>query len=589
MSRACSDARPEGAGRQPRGHWPYVVLATLAVAVLPVLLVSAVQAFGVLRSTLAAVGVAATLSVAITIAGSALWSRRPESRDLVFADLMLWGWVRRLRTERRLADARRLLGEREGLSSGRQVQLLEQLSAALEARDPYTHGHSRRVTRYSEAIARGLGLDRDAVARIRTAAAVHDVGKIRTPRDVLNKPGRLSEEEFATVKLHPADGAELVAEIGDPDLTAMVRHHHERLDGRGYPDGLAAAEIPLGARIIAVADTFDAITSTRPYRAGSRHKKALDILRHEAGTQLDPEAVAAFLRYYSGRRSVAWWSVLVTEPPRFAYWLLGSLQGAGATPLAKGAATAGITALIGASVAGPAAGDAGVRPDRAAVIAQRADRAGDRAEPHALAGKPGSADADGQAQRAAGGDKPRPRGSGGPARTGGAGAERRRSDDDFASSGESGSRSAGAGGGASSGDGTGSGGGGAHDGGTVGGGSGSGGGGSGGGRTGPDGADAPSDQQPVDVDVSDPPPVKTEPKQPQVDADVPKAPPVKVEVPKLPPVEVEVPELPPVEVEVPGLPPVEVEVPDLPPVRVEVPRLPPVEIRPPKLPKLGSG
>ena len=200
------------------------------------------------------------------------------------------------------------------------------------------------------------------MARIRTAAAVHDVGKISTPREVLNKTGRLSEEEFAVIKRHPADGAAIVAEIGDPELTAMVRHHHERLDGRGYPDGLAGGEIPLGARIIAVADTFDAITSTRPYRAGARHKKALDTLRREAGAQLDPDAVAAFLRYYSGRRSVAWWSVLVTEPPRLAYWLLVWVQGAGATPLAKGAATAGVTALIGASVAGPRPGKPSSQP-----------------------------------------------------------------------------------------------------------------------------------------------------------------------------------------------------------------------------------
>ena len=87
-------------------------------------------------------------------------------------------------------------------------------------------------------------------------------------------------------------------------MTAIVRHHHERLDGGGYPDGLEGSEIPLGARIIAVADTFDALTSTRPYRPGCRHKKALDILRAEAGTQLDPRAVGAFLRYYTGRRGL---------------------------------------------------------------------------------------------------------------------------------------------------------------------------------------------------------------------------------------------------------------------------------------------
>jgi putative nucleotidyltransferase with HDIG domain len=559
-----------------------MVLATFAVAVLPVLLVSAAQALGALRSTPATLGIAAVLSVAFSVAGSALWSRRPESRDLVFADLMLWGWIRRQRTERRLADARRLLGHRAGLSSSRQVQLLEQLSSALEARDPYTHGHSRRVTRYSEAIARGLGLGREDVARIRTAAAVHDVGKISTPREVLNKAGRLSDEEFAVIKRHPADGAAIVEQIGDPHLTAMVRHHHERLDGRGYPDGLAGAEMPLGARIIAVADTFDAITSTRPYRAGARHKKALDTLRREAGAQLDPDAVAAFLRYYSGRRSVAWWSVLVTEPPRLAYWLLVWVQGAGATPLAKGAATAGVTALIGASVAGPAAGDAGSRPERAAAIAQRADRAGDRAQPHAVAAEPDGAGA--PALRQAGGGRPQPRGGGVPAgsEAGFSGAGRRRSDGDAARSGGSGSGSGGdERGAAGSGGATGSAGGGGHGGGAgsggggaVGGGSGSGGGGSGDGRTGPDGADAPRDEQPVDIDVPDAPAVEKDPKRRNVDVDVTKVPPVKVDVPEPPPVRVDVPEVPPVEVEVPEVPPVEVEVPDVPPVEVKLPTPP---------------
>jgi putative nucleotidyltransferase with HDIG domain len=550
VSRARCDAPPGRATRSPRGQWPYVVVATLAVAVLPVLVVSAVQALGVLRSTLAAVGAAAALSVLISIAGSALWTRRPESRDLVFADLMLWGWIRRLRTERRLADARGLLGDREGLSPSRQAQLLEQLSAALEARDPYTHGHSRRVTRYSEAIAGGLGLGPDEVARIRTAAAVHDVGKIRTPRELLNKPGRLTEDEFATVKRHPADGAEMVAEIGDPELTAMVRHHHERLDGRGYPDGLRAADIPLGARIIAVADTFDAITSTRPYRAGGRHKKALDILRQEAGDQLDPAAVAAFLRYYSGRRSVAWWSMLVTEPPRFAYWLLGWLQGAGATPLAKGMAAAGVTALIGGSIAGPPAGDASVGPERAAgrAIAQRADRGG--GEPRSLISGPRRAHAGGAPTRESRGaavGKRRRRRNGGTGRSGAerapARADRPASDGSTPVRAEGGSRV----GGATGDSGSSSGGGGEPDGGSGGTG--------GGGGTGSDPVKIPQ------VETPDEPPT------------------VKVEVPELPPVQVEVPELPPVNVEVPGLPPVKVEAPELPPVQLELP----------KLPSLGTG
>jgi putative nucleotidyltransferase with HDIG domain len=345
-----------------------MLLATFAVAVLPVLVVTAIQATGALRSTLSSIGAAAGLSIGASVAGAALWSRRRGARDFVFADLVLWGWVRRLRTERRLANVSELLGDRTKLSPRRQAELLERLSTALEARDPYTHGHSRRVTRYAEAIARRMGLTAAQVAKIRTAAAVHDVGKIETPRDVLNKPGRLTDEEFAAIKRHPADGARLVAGMDDPELTAMVRHHHERLDGRGYPDGLEAANIPLGARIIAVADTFDAITSTRPYRAGAKHKTALDILKKEAGSQLDPAAVGAFLSYYSGRRSVAWWGLLATEPPRLVSWLFGWLQGEGAAPIAKGVVAAGAAALIGGTMASPPSPKAGIRSSAAAAV-----------------------------------------------------------------------------------------------------------------------------------------------------------------------------------------------------------------------------
>ena len=187
------------------------------------------------------------------------------------------------------------------------------------------------------------------VAKVRTAAATHDVGKVHTPREVLAKPGRLTDEEFAIVKKHPVDGAAMVAEMGDPEITAMVRHHHERLDGTGYPDGLAADDIPLGARIIAVADTFDAMTSGRPYRAACKHKKALDVLSQEAGTRLDPVAVAAFLRYYSGKRSVAWSAFFIDAPPRLIGWVGGLFQGAGAgvAPIGQAIAAVGAAAVIG--------------------------------------------------------------------------------------------------------------------------------------------------------------------------------------------------------------------------------------------------
>src|SRR6202043_1885938 len=115
---------------------------------------------------------------------------------------------------------------------------------------------------------------------------------------------RLTDSEFAVIKRHASDGADMLEGAADPEITAMVRHHHERVDGRGYPAGLAGADIPLGARIIAVADTFDAITSSRAYRGAKPQKKALEVLDKGAGTQLDSVAVAAFRDRYSGRRSV---------------------------------------------------------------------------------------------------------------------------------------------------------------------------------------------------------------------------------------------------------------------------------------------
>ncbi len=126
------------------------------------------------------------------------------------------------------------------------------------------------------------------------------------------------------IKRHPADGARMAGVLHDPELTAMVLHHHERIDGTGYPSGLSGEEIPLGARIIAVADTFDAITSARPYRPARPHKLALDILKDEAGTQVDPAVVQAFLGHYSGRRSVALWSLVANLPQRATSWFGGS-------------------------------------------------------------------------------------------------------------------------------------------------------------------------------------------------------------------------------------------------------------------------
>jgi putative two-component system response regulator len=147
----------------------------------------------------------------------------------------------------------------------------------------------------SRIVARRLGMGPGAVGQVERAASVHDVGKIIVSPGILEKPGGLTRDEFEEVQRHALFGARLVDSLGDPVLTAIVRHHHERLDGSGYPDGLRGDEIPLGARIVAVADTFDALTSGRTYRDALAPSAATAILREEAGNTLDADVVAAFL------------------------------------------------------------------------------------------------------------------------------------------------------------------------------------------------------------------------------------------------------------------------------------------------------
>jgi putative nucleotidyltransferase with HDIG domain len=332
---------------------PLVVLATFAVIGLPALVAAWLQA-SLDLSAVVSMLCAVLLSLVAANLGSAYWMRRPESRNLVFGDLMAWGWLRRMRAEKRLSEANELLGA-NGLDNDRHVEVLTRLATSLEARDPYTYGHSKRVTRYSEMIATRMGLPEVEVAKIRTAAAVHDVGKINTPRAILMKPGRLTDTEFAVIQRHAPEGAAMVAGIGDEDITAMVCHHHERLDGTGYPKGLSGGEVPLGARIIAVADVFDAMTSSRPYRPARPHKRAMEILSEEAATKLDARAVGAFRGCYSGRRSVAWSALLVAAPQRLASWAGGALGSGGTAPLATGLSALGAAALLGGSVMGPVA------------------------------------------------------------------------------------------------------------------------------------------------------------------------------------------------------------------------------------------
>lgn len=176
------------------------------------------------------------------------------------------------------------------------LDTLAALADMVDRRDPYTFAHSQRVSAYSESIARAMGLAEDQVDEIEWAARVHDVGKIGIPDAILHKPGRLTPDEWQVMAFHPVAGAELAARLRAYDAGAeLVRHHHERWDGTGYPDRLAGTAIPLGARIIACADTFDAITTDRPYRAGRTVAEALEELQASAGGQLDPAVVDAAL------------------------------------------------------------------------------------------------------------------------------------------------------------------------------------------------------------------------------------------------------------------------------------------------------
>lgn len=176
-------------------------------------------------------------------------------------------------------------------------ELLQLMVAAIEARDPYTSGHSQRVARYSRVIARLTGLSARKVDQIGTAALLHDVGKIHEEfAPILRKPGRLTDPEFEVMKTHSAKGAALVGKVTHfAELVPMVRGHHERWSGRGYPDSLAGDAIPLGARLITIADTLDAMTTIRPYRP----PRSLDEVREEiarvAGIQFDPRLCAMLL------------------------------------------------------------------------------------------------------------------------------------------------------------------------------------------------------------------------------------------------------------------------------------------------------
>ena len=177
------------------------------------------------------------------------------------------------------------------------VNMVKSLVHAIEAKDVYTRGHSERVNLYCMMMAEQLGLAKQEQETLHWASILHDVGKIGIPEQILNKPGKLTEGEFRSIQDHPTKGYNILTPIEQlSESLSGILHHHERYDGKGYPRGLKGEEIPLAARIIAVADTFDAITSTRAYRPEKPFQEALEIIEEVSGSQLDPNLVEMFMR-----------------------------------------------------------------------------------------------------------------------------------------------------------------------------------------------------------------------------------------------------------------------------------------------------
>jgi len=177
------------------------------------------------------------------------------------------------------------------------INAIAALTCALQAKDGYIYGHSQRVAETSMAIAGELGMPQDTIDKIRLAGLVHDIGMIGVKESILNKPGRLTDEDNQHITSHPEVGERILAPITeDKEFLQLVRHHHERYDGKGYPDGLAGEQIPLGARILAVSDAYDALTSDRSYRASMTTNIAYIEIELGKGTQFDPRVADIFFK-----------------------------------------------------------------------------------------------------------------------------------------------------------------------------------------------------------------------------------------------------------------------------------------------------
>src|SRR3954471_6847176 len=220
------------------------------------------------------------------------WAQK-RHRDMLHSLNEAHSLYTQLKAQHRVAQ----IDKRNDALESRFLEMAKQWGNSIESKDRYTQGHCERVAFFACVLAESAGFNSRSLFWFRIGALLHDIGKIIVPTEVLNKPGKLTEEEWAIMKAHPEAGLELVADIDFPgDIGAIIRNHHERWDGKGYPDGLKGDAIPFAARILCVADVYDALTTTRSYRPGLTHARAAEIMRSSPG-QFDPQLLETFLTW----------------------------------------------------------------------------------------------------------------------------------------------------------------------------------------------------------------------------------------------------------------------------------------------------
>jgi len=341
-------------------------IATASVAVAPTFVAFATFVFGnPSPRPLLAVLLSIILTAGAIVAGSAVWSTQPESAGFSFGDLMLWSWVRREAAERALMENTAVLGfDRFGRFLGNstasqedQMRAVREIAAALDAKSSYTLGHSRRVEKHVRKVAEVMGLSAEEVADLATAAALHDIGNIQIPDAVLRKAGELTIEERDAIEAHVLLGARMVLKAGNENVVDGIRHHHERWDGAGYPDGLSGSDIPLFARLIGIAEAYDAMTSTRPYRQGFGRDHAIEVLRAEAGLQFDGELVEIFVSTLPEPLAVIKKFPLLGRLQQQVHELQLLFKRMGAVAISATASTIAIALILGGTVLSPGTHD----------------------------------------------------------------------------------------------------------------------------------------------------------------------------------------------------------------------------------------